>query len=343
MARRGLLIRFVLAALILGGLILLFGPRATADALRSFQPMEAVVVILLATSWLALRAEAMYQTVQVSLPEITRWDCLTAFLSGVFVASIFPVGNVGGVVSAAYVLKENAGVPGSTTVGVLSAWEVLNMIASMSVAVVGILVVLLPGGRVDPAVLTLVGIFATIVVVTMILWQFRRSWLTTLSWHAARLLHAVVVRIAPTTAERFAPTILAARGRRFTAGFTTLTSRPRVLGQTVLVLVLAWTALGAALLVSFRSLGSELPIGVALLVPQVAGLAGIIPLPGGLGSIDATLVALLVSLTSEHLDTIGAAVLVFRVATYWWGLLVSTIVVMGLGISVRNTVSPGRR
>lgn len=334
--------RFVLAALILGGLVVLFGPRATAQTLRGFKPTEAAVVILLASTWLALRAEAMYQTVRVSLPRATRRDCVTAFLSGLFVASVLPAGNVGGVVSAAYVLKERAGLPGSKTVGVLSAWEVLNMTASMSVAVVGIAVVLLPGGRVHPLVLSIVGIFATIVAITLVLLRFRREWIATLSWHAATLLHAVLRRIAPSTAERFAPAILAASGRRFAAGFASLRRRPAVLVRTVLVLVLAWSTLGIALLVSFRSFGADLPVGVALLVPQIAGLAGLVPLPGGLGSIDATLVALLVSLTTEHLDTIGAAVLVFRVATYWWGLLVATLVVLGLGITVGQAVSVDR-
>ena len=341
--RRGLSLRFVLAVLILGGLILLFGPRATAQTLQAFQPMEAAMVLVLTTSWLVLRAEAMYQTIRVSLPAVTRRDTLTAFLTGVFVASIFPVGNVGGIVSSAYVIRDKTGVPGSTTVGILSAWEVLNMIASMSVAVVGIVVVLVPGGRVDPAVLSMVGIVVTIVLITLALWRFRREWLVILSWYAANLLHAVVSRIAPSTADRFAPTILAARGRRFASGFSTLTSRPSVLGRTVLVLVLAWTALGVALLVSFRALSTDLSFGVALLVPQLAGLAGLIPLPGGLGSIDATLVALLVSLTTEQLETIGAAVLVFRMATYWWGLLLSTVAVVGLGIKVGQSVSVDRR
>ncbi len=336
MRRRGLVVRFAVAVLILGGLLVVFGPRATAEALTRFRPVEALLVLALTSVWLVLRAEAMYQTVRVSIPEVTRIDCATAFLSGVFVASIFPVGNVGGVVSAAYVLKDKVNLPGSAVVGVLSGWEILNMIASMSVALVGVVVVLLPGGRVDPSVLTTIGIVVSILVITAVLLRFRRQWVMTLSWYSANTLYRMVDRVAPGRSERFAPAILAARGRRFSAGFATLTDRPTVLVRTVLVLVLAWSTLGVALLVSFRSLSSDLSIGVALLVPQIAGLAGLIPLPGGLGSIDATLVGLLLSFTEDPLETIGAAVLVFRAATYWWGLLVSAVVVFGLGITVRR-------
>jgi hypothetical protein len=335
MDRRGLVARFVVALLVLAALLAVFGPRTVVESLRRVRPIEALLVLALATVWLVLRAEAMYQTVRVSLPEATRTGCATAFLSGVFVASVLPVGNVGGVVSAAYVLREQVQTTGSAAIGILSAWEVLNVIASVGVALVGVLVVLLPGGRVEPAVLSVLGMLATIAVVTAVLIRFRRRWVTMLSWYAANTLYAFVDRVAPAHSGHLAPALLAARGRRFAAGFGSLTDRPRVLGRTIATLVLAWTALGLALLVSFAALGSGLPIGVALLVPQIAGLAGIIPLPGGLGSIDATLVALLLSLTQQPFDTVGAAVLVFRTATYWWGLLVSGLVVLGLGIRIR--------
>lgn len=336
MDRRWLGVRFGVAALILGALLLVFGPRDLVSQLQHFRPVEGVLVLVLGTGWLGLRAEAMYQTVRVSVPTITRTDCLTAFLSGVFVASIFPVGNVGGVVSAAYVLKDRAGVTGSAAVGILSAWEVLNVIASMSVAVIGVVVVLLPGGRIDPAVLAVIGIVLVVVILTAVLLRFRRRWITMLSWYSANTLYQFVDRVAPGRSDRFAPAILAARGRRFAAGFAGLTDRPRALVRTVLVLVVAWSALGLALLSSFWALSSDLSVGVALLVPQLGGLAGIIPLPGGLGSIDATLVGLLVSLTEMPLDIVGAAVLVFRTSTYWWGLLVSSVVVLALGIQVRQ-------
>jgi uncharacterized membrane protein YbhN (UPF0104 family) len=59
-----------------------------------------------------------------------------------------------------------------------------------------------------------------------------------------------------------------------------------------------------------------------MVVIPVAAIAGITPLPGGLGGVEAVLVALLVPTTGVTVAAATAGVVIHRTATYWLPLLV---------------------
>ena len=62
-------------------------------------------------------------------------------------------------------------------------------------------------------------------------------------------------------------------------------------------------------------------VPAAMLAIPLGSVAGVTPLPGGLGGIEAVLIFVLTPVTSVGAGTVAAAVLLHRAATYWLPLL----------------------
>ncbi len=117
------------------------------------------------------------------------------------------------------------------------------------------------------------------------------------------------------------------RGARLFARFRQAlrqTSRlfaPRLLGPAMLLSVAGWLAEGFAFHWLLAALDAQLSLLQALFVFTFAIVVGAVSmLPGGLGTAEATMVALLVALGVE-LGTAVAATAVIRATTLWFGVL----------------------
>jgi uncharacterized protein (TIRG00374 family) len=94
---------------------------------------------------------------------------------------------------------------------------------------------------------------------------------------------------------------------------------------------LGWLAQAAALWLSLYALGVTAPVPAVLVAVPVGAIAGVTPLPGGLGGIETVLVALLVPLAGVGAATAAAAVVLHRGAVYWLPTLVGGGVVSAIG------------
>jgi uncharacterized protein (TIRG00374 family) len=94
---------------------------------------------------------------------------------------------------------------------------------------------------------------------------------------------------------------------------------------------LGWLAKCLSLWVALYSLGYTVPVAVVLFVVPMGAVAGMTPLPGGLGGVDFVLGALLLSTTGLPQAVVGAAVLVDRGATYVFPTVVGGGVAFALG------------
>jgi uncharacterized protein (TIRG00374 family) len=70
-----------------------------------------------------------------------------------------------------------------------------------------------------------------------------------------------------------------------------------------------------SLWLSLTALGANVPFPVALVAVPVGAIAGVTPLPGGLGGVETVLIALLAAL-SVPASAAAGAVVVHRVGTY---------------------------
>ena len=96
-------------------------------------------------------------------------------------------------------------------------------------------------------------------------------------------------------------------------------------GNVILILgLLAYLAFDVAILwAAFRALGSAPPVAIVALAYLIGELGGLIPVPGGLGGIDAGLVGTLV-LYHVPLAPAAGAVLVYRAIALWVPTIVGT-------------------
>jgi uncharacterized protein (TIRG00374 family) len=94
---------------------------------------------------------------------------------------------------------------------------------------------------------------------------------------------------------------------------------------------LGWIALSTSLWLSLYALGHAVPFAATLFVVPVGSIAGITPLPGGLGGLEAVFIALLVPTAGVPASVATAAVLIHRGATYWFPTLVGGGVAATIG------------
>jgi uncharacterized protein (TIRG00374 family) len=80
---------------------------------------------------------------------------------------------------------------------------------------------------------------------------------------------------------------------------------------------LGWFAQAVALWCALYAIGVTAPFAAVLVAIPVGAIAGITPLPGGLGGVEAVLIALLVPLAGINAATAAAAIVLHRGAIYW--------------------------
>lgn len=111
------------------------------------------------------------------------------------------------------------------------------------------------------------------------------------------------------------PSSLEARIDAFVGGLERVAADRRVLTLGLTSSALGWLLQAAVLWFSLYSVGVRVPAPVAVFVVTLVTVTDLVPLPGGVGSVDAALVVLLVAVTGASATTATAATLVFRSAT----------------------------
>jgi uncharacterized protein (TIRG00374 family) len=87
-----------------------------------------------------------------------------------------------------------------------------------------------------------------------------------------------------------------------------------------LLATLGWLAFAGALYASALAVGLTLSAAVVLFVVAASGYANVLPIPGGLGGYEAVGVGALLVFSGADRETAVAAILLFRVASYWFPL-----------------------
>jgi len=93
--------------------------------------------------------------------------------------------------------------------------------------------------------------------------------------------------------------------------------------------VVAWAAEGVGLYVILRGFSASVPLDVALFFYSTATLAGaLVPVPGGLGVVEAMIQEQLVRLAGVPQGAATAAMILIRFATLWWAVLVGFLALL---------------
>jgi glycosyltransferase 2 family protein len=247
----------------------------------------------------------------LKVPRIPVVDNFLIFLSG-FVLTVTP-GKVGEMFKSA-VLERTYGVPTHLTAPIVVAERLTDVIAVVALILLGS--ASLPGGM----IWALLGAFAVVVGLACIYWDAPVTWILT---------KLQATRAAPVTPK-------------LREAYTRLRhiASPRLLLVPTLLSCVGWGCEGYALGLILDAFGASVPKIQAAFFYATSTLAGaLVPVPGGLGVTEGIMQQQLLRLAAMDQGAATTAMLLIRIATLWWAVMVG-FVALGL---LRLKFGPGLR
>jgi uncharacterized protein (TIRG00374 family) len=312
--RRSAAFRFAVTALLLA---VVFANVGWSRVLRHLRHAD-VTLWLLAPAVAAVALFAGGEGNRVALG-FERWSgpsslARRAFYGATIVRNFLPAGNVGAGGFVAYTVSRHEDVEVSVAAAGVTGWEVVLMVASAVVGSVGLAGVVAAGGSATRGAELLAGVAALLAAVAVIgvaLSRFRGRVARGVA-RAATLVRSHL----PTGTDGAAPPVRAEAVRRgldrFFATLRTLaTERERA--TVVFVAALSvWLGWALPLYVSLLAVGVSVSPAVVLVALPVSGFARAVPLPAGVGPVDAAIGGVLAAFTPYGVGALASALVLYR-------------------------------
>jgi len=295
---RRLLLGVLLGVVLYGVAVVYTGYQKVHDVLEHFHWSAFAAALALASLNYCLRfGKWQYYLRRLGVTHVPAKDSALVFLSG-FVLTITP-GKLGEVFKSA-VLARTHGVPAERTAPIVVAERLTDVIAIVLWVVLGSLG--FRGGLYWAAF----GALAVGVGLACILWERPMEWLL------ARLRRGRLVSWVPKLESAYASLRVVAA--------------PSALAWPVLLSLIGWGLEGVALHVLLDGFGQAPALSFSLFFYATATLAGaLVPVPGGLGVTEAMIHQQLVHLGGTPEPVAAASMILIRLATLWWAVLVGFV------------------
>ena len=319
---RSIAVGFGVGALVLLGLYSLVGLEEVASALAQADATLVVAVCAVAVCWLFAWSLTLRTVLGVIAVPVSVGQSFLLFAGATFANNITPFGQAGGEPFSALLVSRTTHTEYENGLAAVASVDTINFVPSITLALFGIgyyTTAFTVGDKVEFAAVSLAVLALVIPAAAILGWRNRES--------IADLAVGAIVPVGRSL-SRVVPVLGApdeSEVRRRIAGF--FAALERVTGdrhQLAIALTfsaIGWFLLSVALWLSLLALGQKVPFAVALFVVPLASVAGVTPLPGGLGGVEAALVALLVPVPGVDAATAGAAAVIYRGATYWLPVL----------------------
>ena len=310
---------FLGALVVLGFLVAVIGVDNVLGALAQADLRLVPVLVALAAIWLFAWGMTLHTVLTAIGEPIPVPKAVFVFSAAVFSNNVTPFGQAGGEPLSALLISSAAETEYETGLAAIASVDTMHFVPSVSLSIVGFTFVL--AGAAELTRNLIVAALAVGILVVAI------PTAAYLGWRYRYEVEALVVR-ALTPVIRFLGTHLPGVSRpsphiieRRIEGF--FTAIDRVAGDRRSLVVgmafsaLGWVTLSTGLWVSVYALGFVVPFPAVLFVIPVGSIAGVTPLPGGLGGVEVAFATLLWSVTGLTLPVCTAAVLIYRGATFW--------------------------
>jgi uncharacterized protein (TIRG00374 family) len=333
-------VAFGLAAVLLWLFARVAGPRRLAAELAGADPRYLVAATAAALAALAVRSEALRLVVSVAVDDgRTRGRRFRlAFLAGEFTKQVLPMGHASGPAITAYAVASVVGTDYEETLATVTVADLLNLIASLVLAAVGLAAVVatggshLPGLSVFAAALVAATLAVTVVLASV---TVRRRTFVAVVRRLARVCDRLVGRAFPRLGRAVAP---AAVDRTLQSYFRTFDAvaaeRLRVVAAAALALV-GWLLFATPLYLAGLALDVTVPVTLAFFLVPVAGLATWLPLPGGTGGVKVAVAGGLVAVAGVGVGTAAAVAVAYRLSAYWAVVAVDGVAALSLLVGRR--------
>lgn len=246
---------------------------------------------------------------------------------GILARSLVPWGRSAGAVFTAYGLSRGSEVPTERLLAAALANDTIRLLLSTAIAGTGAVALTAGGtdsGQLDHVLLALVIVGGMVLSGTLIV-MFAPSLVTRLVFGVASVVRVTVGRFSSRVRRSLDPESIRRRSSGFNETVHDLARSPSTLLFAVVVSALGWVFALLALAFSLQAIGVMIAPALILLAVPAAGLAGIVPLPGGTGGIEAALIGFLVAIGGLPVPVAVAGTLLYRAVTFWFTLIASGI------------------
>ncbi|WP_255150932.1 lysylphosphatidylglycerol synthase transmembrane domain-containing protein [Halorarius halobius] len=308
---------FLVALVVLAGILVVVGVGEVVDALLRAEPSVLVAVVAVATVWLSAWGLSLRTVLRVLGARVAAPVSVGVFAAATFANNVTPFGQAGGEPVSALLISRAADTEYESSLAAIASVDSLNFVPSIALASLGIAYFSTQvafGSRLRFAALAVGALALAVPVAAVVGWRYRYR-VERAAVSAVTPLIRAVGRVVPGRSPP-GPSVIRGRVEGFFHAIERVTADRKRLTLALGFSALGWLCLAASLWLSLFSLGQAVSFAVVLVVVPVGAIAGITPLPGGLGGVEAVLIALLVALGVPG-GAATAAVVIHRTATYW--------------------------
>jgi hypothetical protein len=322
---------FLGALVVLGVLLAFVGVGEVVDALLRAEPTVLVGVLVAAVAWLTAWGLALRTVLGVLGVALSPAVSVLVFTAATFANNVTPFGQAGGEPVTALFVSRVADTEYETGLASIASVDSLNFVPSITLATLGLAYFsteIAFSRRLRFAAVA-VGILALAIPVAGYYgWQNRYAVERKVVGAFTPFIRGIG-RLVPGR-DPLDPAAIEARIEGFFHAIERVAGDREALVVALGFSTVGWLCQAGALYLSLYAIGSPVDPEVVLVVVPVGAIAGITPLPGGLGGVEAVLITLLVALGVPR-GAAAAGVLIHRTATYFLPLLVGGGTATALG------------
>ncbi len=248
--------------------------------------------------------------------DVTFRRLVVTYLSATFANYVTPFGQAGGEPFIAYVLSQDTGAAYEDSLASVVIADLLNLLPFFNFAALGLAVLVINARLPDvirPLAFGLTGLAVAIPAIAYVGWNHRAG----VERWVLRMLSPVLDRT-----NRFSVEGVRERIEGFYESLELVADEPRELAYALVFSYTGWLFFALPLYVAALTLGLRIEPLLVLFIVPASTIAGFVPTPGGLGGVETALVVLLVTLASVTWSEAFALATVYRVASYWFALVV---------------------
>lgn len=324
---RRVLLAFGLSLLLLIGFVALVGPGTLAGLLATTNPWLFALGFVAMLMTLALWSEGLRPLLRDAGGVASPAPIFLAYSAAMLGRQLMPMGALTAPAITAYTVDQEVSLSYTETLAVVTVAEFVSTVASVLLMALCLPFLLATGPPVSQTQLlvgTLVG-FVTVFALLALAFWYRRRAVERVLCGTLLLLQRTVGRLSRRLHDWLAPT-RAGRGLdRFYETVDVLAGNRRTLVSSLGLHQIGWLCSALPLYTSGLALGVDLPLPLVVLLVPLSHLVAVLPLPGGLGGIEIVLTGLLAALVGIELPLAAAVVLLYRICSYWFLLLVGAV------------------
>lgn len=323
---------FLGAAVVLAGLLWLVGADRVASHLLRADLAVVAVLLVVACVWQLFWGLALRTVLGILETPIPVREAFLVFMAATFANAVTPFGQAGGEPVTAWLVAERTDTDYEAALASIASVDALNFVPSIGFGLLGVAYFAATatlGRRLFLAGTTVAGFGVALAGGVVVAWRYRyrieRVAIAGLT-PAIRAIGGVLPAVSAPT-----PASLEERIEGFFGTIERIADDRWGLVIALGFSAAGWLSLMTALWLSLYALGYVVPFAAVLVAVPLGAAASVTPLPGGLGGVEAVLIAVLVPTTSLGAATVGAAVFLHRLGTYWFPMVVGGSVATAFG------------